>query len=345
MYWLGAEHHCRYYSRVKALAPAELLGKQLAQKLIAPTLFAVLVYAALLFYGDYRAIGEALRALSARAALVGLALSLANFLIRGFRWHYYLRLKELALPFRHTMVIFIAGLGMSITPGKVGEVLKSLLLKEHFDVPIAISAPIVVAERVMDAGALITLGCVGLAYLQSPWLALAALVAGVGTFFLFGKSRWLVLRLVTLLTRIRRIAPFREKLLAAHASLFELWTVKAFSLSMLMSLVAWGMQAAIVIVFAEELGALVTPAEASVAYSAPLLAGTLAFLPGGLGLTEASMAGTLRALSGVAPSAAATITILTRGATFWFATVIGLTALFAYRRDRASRASSSSSRA
>jgi uncharacterized membrane protein YbhN (UPF0104 family) len=320
---------------VEQVEPAQLFGKQLVRKLLLPVVLAVLAYAALLLYGDSRAVGAAAKLVPASAILIGVLLSLASFGLRALRWQYYLRLSGIRVPFGASVTIFFSGLAMSITPGKVGEILKSLLLKEGFDVPVARSGPIVVAERVMDLAALLMLGAAGFAWAKAPALALALVAVGALGFFALGKSRRLGLLLINLLTKVPPVAKFREKLLTAHASLFELWGLVPFSSSLLLSIGAWGLQALILVVF----GAGMPPAgigiaDSLVAYSAPLLAGTLALLPGGLVLTEASMAGTLQALSGVSPAAAATLTILVRGATFWLAVALGFLALALWRSRR-----------
>ena len=54
--------------------------------------------------------------------------------------------------------ILLAGLAMSITPGKVGEVLKSYLLRRKVGAPIHATAPAVLMERVTDVVAIALLG-------------------------------------------------------------------------------------------------------------------------------------------------------------------------------------------
>ena len=65
-------------------------------------------------------------------------------------------------------------------------------------------------------------------------------------------------------------------------------------------------------------------------------------IPGGLGLTEASMAGALRALSGISTSSAVAVTILTRVATFWVAVLLGLCAFASWQSIRRRRESKTS---
>src|SRR5690606_20785398 len=105
-----------------------------------------------------------------------------------------------------------------------------------------------------------------------------------------------------------------------------------------LSLVAWGIQSVTVWLLAQAFPEFaISLVDGIVAYSAPLLAGALALVPGGLGATEASMAGMLVVLAGSssALSVAAALTVLVRLVTFWLAVIVGLVALGAWRLRRA----------
>jgi uncharacterized protein (TIRG00374 family) len=74
-----------------------------------------------------------------------------------------------------------------------------------------------------------------------------------------------------------------------------------------------------------------------VIYAATTIAGALSFLPGGLGVTEASM--TMLLVHGAAhvdKATAVDATLLTRLATLWFAVLLGLVCL-AFARARIAR--------
>jgi len=68
-------------------------------------------------------------------------------------------------------------------------------------------------------------------------------------------------------------------------------------------------------------------ADTVVVFSVGSLAGALSFLPGGLGVAEASMTGLIRALGDTTRVAAAAATVLIRLATLWFAVALGLIGL------------------
>ena len=318
---------------VEPVASDQLFGKSLTRKLLWPVALGVFAYAALLMYGDARAVAAGIAAVPVSVLGAGLGLALASFAVRWLRWHLLLRRIEARVPLGISVLILVIGLGMSITPGKVGEVLKSLLLKEAGDVPVARSMPVVLAERVTDLAALLVIGLVGFLWARLPWLAAALALSVVLGCWVVGRSRWLAQLLVGIAGRVAFMKRFQDKLAIMLASLRELWSPSTYLGSMALGLVSWQLQACIVLLFASALGdAPVSLLQAGVAYAAPLLAGSLAFLPGGLGVTEASMAGALRTLTGMSVSGAATLTILVRIVSFWFAIALGFSALSLWRR-------------
>src|SRR6185436_18850196 len=75
----------------------------------------------------------------------------------------YLRRQGVRVPLASSAIVFGAGLSLSITPAKLGELVKSLLLRDMHDIPAPRTAPIVVAERVTDLIALLALSIIGVA--------------------------------------------------------------------------------------------------------------------------------------------------------------------------------------
>src|SRR5690606_19335981 len=74
--------------------------------------------------------------------------------------------------------VYFAGLGMVVTPGKVGEWLKCYLLREMHGTPFSRSAPIVIAERLTDSLGLVILGSAGLIVFGDAWPAFVVIVVG-----------------------------------------------------------------------------------------------------------------------------------------------------------------------
>src|SRR5438128_2166450 len=115
-----------------------------------------------------------------------LLFTLFNYVLRFFKWDVYLRLiGATGVAKKDSLMIFLSGMAMAMTPGKVGEVLKSYLLKQVRGTPIATSAPIVMAERLTDGVAMLILASVGLFQFGGNYRAVMILVAVFVVVFLF----------------------------------------------------------------------------------------------------------------------------------------------------------------
>ena len=258
-----------------------------------------------------------------------LALSLVNYLLRFLRWARYLALLEAPVPWRINLDAYFAGFALTTSPGKVGEMLRSVLLKPH-GVPSAASVAAFFAERVSDLLAILVLAAVGLwAYAPARpivGLALAAVVVALllvqWTALIAAIDRWAQ-------ARPQKWARLVVKLCEVVLHFRRCFSLPAMGMGLALGVVAW---------FAEGLGfwwlllALDHPLPLSTAvfiYAFAMLVGALSFLPGGLGGSEAAMVALL-SLNGFPEASAVSATLICRLATLWFA--VGLGALFLGRR-------------
>ena len=66
------------------------------------------------------------------------------------------------IPVKDSILIFLSGFAMDITPGKVGQLLKSQLLKEKFDIPRKNTIPVIILEQLYSAVGLVIVGMFGI---------------------------------------------------------------------------------------------------------------------------------------------------------------------------------------
>ena len=90
-----------------------------------------------------------------------LALSLVNYLFRFLRQVRYLHLLDAHLPWRINLAACFSGFALTTSPGKLGETLRSLLLKPR-GVPVPAGLTAFLAERVSDGLAVLLLAGIGL---------------------------------------------------------------------------------------------------------------------------------------------------------------------------------------
>jgi uncharacterized membrane protein YbhN (UPF0104 family) len=240
------------------------------------------------------------------------ALTFLGYLIRFWRWQVYLRRLEIAVPAWRSFWIFMAGQVAVLTPAKAGEVLKSVLLKRSYDVPIRRSAPIVLVERITDALGVVLVTVVAGSLAASSWPFVAATLAGTAVLLVAVRTPFL--------DRFQVVAD-------ARAAAGQLLGPGLLALMTLASALAWFCICLSVYVCVRGLDLDVSLADTTVAFSVAALAGALLFVPGGLGVTDASFTGLLRVLGDVPPAGAAAATVLGRLSTLWFAVAFGLVAL------------------
>jgi len=129
--------------------------------LFAGFLIGIIITFGLLVFADIKDVYTVFKAMSTVYLPVILILAPLNYLFRFIKWNYYLRISDIKPDPIVNRFIFISGLSMTITPGKVGELLKCYLLKEHVSAPVSKTSSIVMAERLTDGLAMVILGFIG----------------------------------------------------------------------------------------------------------------------------------------------------------------------------------------
>ncbi|MBN1423553.1 flippase-like domain-containing protein [Candidatus Fermentibacteria bacterium] len=306
--------------------PPNFLGRA-----VVGVVFGALVYAALAFVADYGRLRGALYGLSWHIVPAVLGLASLNYLIRFEKWHYFLRHLGFRVPRKGSLLVFMAGLVMSITPGKMGEVLKSFLLKRLYGAPVSMTAPAVVVERLTDLVALMVLAAAGGYALTGATAALAigvGLVAGIVSILSIDRLSSLLVRQIT---RFKRLAPGALKLDQSLKAARALVKPRPLLLTSLLSVPAWFCECVgfWLIVAGLGYGALGLGKLTGI-YALAAVIGAVSMLPGGLGATELTVAGLLSA-SGVPRSEAVAATLVVRAATLWYAVAVGGVFLFPLR--------------
>jgi uncharacterized protein (TIRG00374 family) len=259
-----------------------------------------------------------------------LALTLGNYLLRYAKWSLYLRTLGIAVPPGRNLIIFLSGLSMVVTPGKIGELLKAYLLKTAEQVPMARTVPVVLAERITDLLALVLLMLAGIATFKVGRVAVAVVGGLVAAFVVVVSSRRLCLWTIGLVARLPRLGRLGPKLREFYESTALLFRPLPLLAATVLSVAAWLCEC---VGFHLVLGGLAVsvPLLLSVfIYSATTIGGLPT--PGGLGLTEGGMTALLRYAAGADKGIAGAATLIIRLCTLWFAVIVGVVALVIFRR-------------
>ena len=259
-----------------------------------------------------------------------LLLSFMNYVSRFFKWDYYLSILNIKLKKLDSFSIFMSGLIMSITPGKVGELLKSYLVKEINKAPISKTAPIIMVERITDFTSLILIMLFG-AYEYNYG---RGIVIGLGIFFILVliliSNKNIALPVIKTLEKIRFLRKHILSIHQAYDSSYRLLRPIPLLNMTLLSIFSWSFECfgyhLILINFNVDVGFL----WAAFSYGLSTIVGAITMLPGGLGVTEGSLT-FLLIQKNFPKDIAVASTFLVRVVTLWFAVLVGIVSVSIYQ--------------
>lgn len=291
-----------------------------------PVLAGVVALAAAAYLAAAWAVGaeatwEAMVRLGAGGLAAGTLVASATYLVRWWRWRVLLlggafgrRLPPLAC-----LRIYLAGLALGPTPGKLGETLRSAFLLP-WGVRVRESLAAFFADRLSDLIAMATLGVAAAWWLHERAGALELLW-------------WLVVAAALLLCALGRRMPQwlqRRRRLARWASPVSTWA-RAWTWPRALAcvaagLVAYATQGLVLAAYVAAVGEALPAARCVLIFASATLLGAASGIPGGLGVMEAALVWQLQQ-AGVEPGAALAASLLLRLSTLWTAVLIGSFAL------------------
>lgn len=307
----------------------------------------VLAYAAYLIVTDTRENFQALKNFPWKHLPVILAAVLMNFLIRWVKWEWYRRAAGVKAPLLGSFLVYFSGFSMSISPGRVGELIKPFMYKEYFGQKMRRTIPLVFCERISDL-----LGMVILTVITASAFAQGVTASGVTLRQTApGQAGWSVALIqgflaLTVLCMIVLVWVARQKRLVynilfgfssrpalagpsgklrkLYYATYPLLTPRNLLVTSGLAAVSWSFECLALLMILQGVGAdQVTLAQATFVFCmATIFGGFLFFMPGGLGGFEGSMLAMLTMLGLATPLANASMVII-RFSTLFFSVLLG----------------------
>jgi uncharacterized membrane protein YbhN (UPF0104 family) len=302
------------------------LGRRLRRSMLGALALAIVFYAGWAITADADRLALTLARFDAVALVPLIGLTLVNYGLRFVKWRLYLRQLGLPVPIGVDAAGFTAGLAMTITPGRVGELVRPWVARAATGAPYSQTLPALLADRLTDAMSMLILMGIGVwTYAREHTGLLVIGLAGGGGALLVLASAPVsdaVLGALGRLPGLGRVAPRARAALQATRVCLSPGPLAA---TLGLSVVAWGAEC---LAFWTTLGGFGawTPVDGAIfVYAAATVLG--AALPGGLGVTDGGMAGGAVALLGVDAATAGAATLLTRAGTLWMGVALGAGAL------------------
>ena len=309
----------------------EKLLTKYRKPLLTGIIIGLAVLAGLLIISDARGVVQVFSGFKLQYLPLILILAPLNYLLRFVKWNYYLKVSGLNPDPVVNRYIFLSGLSMTITPGKVGELIKCYLLKEHIGAPVSASSPIVMAERITDGIAMVILAAIGsLAYTYGGYALLVSTLALAFTVTVFQFDA-LFDYITNLFSRVKYLQGVASFMVSFQRSAKKLFTPKRLFVAVGLGVISWGFEGFVVYLAVLAFGGNISVLGSIFVVSISSLLGALSALPGGVIVAEGSIMALLLVV-GISPEMAAATTLVTRFSTLWLGVGIGLVGLVLVQR-------------
>jgi glycosyltransferase 2 family protein len=288
----------------------------------------LLVMILLILLGDMNEVSSRMRSFDRGYLLLALLLTLVNYFIRIFKWHFSLgRTGMKSLSFANSAQLFMAAFPLTVSQGKVSQALKSIWLKQKSGMPAGRSTQVLAADQVSDWLAVLALSILGVVAYPVYWPVFLFVLVALLAVIVFGQDQvalesWggLENQLPALPDAMLRL----RQLLTGGLSLYRPFPAV---LAFVLGVISWLGEG--VCLYLILLGAGLEPgfqllATAIWITALSSLIGAVSGLPGGLGAIEVALATMLTLFTGLNPASATVATVLFRLTTFWFKILVGL---------------------
>ena len=311
---------------------------KLDNRLILVLVAAVGIYAIFLFTSDFNIITEKISNFKINYLPLILFLVTASWCPVFIKWHFLLKNCEIDIPLTRSITVFLSGLAFDITPGKLGALMKSQILKTSFNIPRTKTAPIILVEKVYDLIGAILASIIGIIILGMDvyLIIIAILVLAMVFFFLYYRpASELFFKRVT---KTKFFSKYVENISEFDKIIQKSTTVKITTICVLLAVTYWFIisAAAYYTLIAFDINIL-DYLKVLAIYATSALLGAISLVPGGIGITEGTLVGLLT-LEGIGISTALILSVMIRIFILWYPVCLGLLSLkftggFSFRKN------------
>ena len=300
---------------------------KIGNKILIVVIVVIGLYVAFLIASDINTISSKIIDFKIEIIPVILLLVTSGWFVIFFRWHLLLRNAKIFIPVKDSFLILASGFALTIIPGKVGELVKSQLLKTKFGIARSKTVPIVILEQFYTVIGIVMLSFFGIWYFELGVYVLGFFTAALVFIFVLLSSRKVFNKTVSLLEKRRFTSKFAEPLSSSYDTIKNgikgPITLYACGLSMLFWLLEAISVYFILLGFGVEVIGFLTIIST---YTTSIMLGILSFLPIGIGVVEGTLT-SFFTIHGIDVSLALTIVIVIRLFTRWYAVSFGFIAL------------------
>ena len=300
---------------------------KIINKIIIIVIAVVGLYAIFLIASDINTIADKISSFKIEFLPIIIILVTCSWFVLFTRWHLLLMNSKIFIPKKNSFIIYLSGIALTIIPGKVGELVKSQLLKTKFGIPRSKTVPIVILEQFYTLIGLIVISFFGIWYFELGTYVIGFFTAMLVFSFILISSKRIFNKLMVILEKRKITSKFVEPLSLSYDTVRKSIRGPIVFYATALTSIFWLLEAVTVYFVLLSFGVdgieflMVIPT-----YATSIMLGFLSFLPMGLGVVEGSLA-SFFSLQGIEVSLSLTLVIIIRVFTRWYGVAVGFVAL------------------
>ena len=300
---------------------------RLDNRLILVLVAVVGIYAIFLFISDYNIISEKISNFKINYLPLILFFVSASWIPLIIKWHFLLKNSEVDIPLTKSIAVWFAGVAFEITPGHVGVLMKSQILKTSFNISRTKTVPIIIVEKAYELIGALLASIIGIIVLGMEFYLIIIAISGLIVIFFFMYHKSASELFFNRITKLKFFSKYVENISEFYEIVKKSTNVKVATICILLALTYWFTvsAAAYYTLIAFDVNIL-DYLKVLAIYTTSSLLGAISFIPGGIGVTEGSIAG-LFTLNGIDVSTALILSVMIRVLTLWFSVCVGFIAL------------------
>ena len=311
---------------------------KLDNRLILVLVAAIGIYAIFLFLSDFSIILEKISNFKINYLPLILLLVSVSWIPLIIKWHFLLKNSRINVPLTKSIAIFFSGSAFEVTPGQIGILIKSQLLKTSSNISRTKTVPIVIVEKIYDLIGAILASVIGIIILGMEFYLIIIAISSLVVIFFFMYHKPASELFFDRITKLKFFSKYVENISEFNEVIKKSTNVKVATICILLALTYWFMvsAAAYYTLIAFDVNVL-DYLKVLAIYTTSSLLGAISFIPGGIGITEGSIAG-LFTLNGIDVSTALILSVMIRVLTLWYTVGVGFVALkftggFSFRKN------------
>jgi len=252
-------------------------------------ILAIGVYSVIIFLSDFSTLIHNLQNVKLEYVLLGVIVIFSGLIVRAFRWNMMIKMLDIKIDLKSSILIYFCGTAFGLSPGRLGEVAKSLYLKRLVNAPLSKTAPTIIVERFLDVFAILILALSAsiLIGIENNVIFLGYVALGIFLFLIYQKKYLIkILEKTSSIPLLRKIS---QKLITSIDIIFLLLKPKMFAKTIFLSLVAWVIESLVIYFVLQSFNIDLDVIKSVFIYVISSLIGSSSFLPGGIGTTEGGL--------------------------------------------------------